>query len=204
MRKDPVFHGGVSMIYGDASCSHGINEFFSKVVGFGAVLQTYSNLVAGQKADVLFAVDICAGRCFSRIVIWRPLNPELRKMTEVRPCVGLAEQLDAPVQYHLIPESEVRLKEPEASTEIVDGSNGSVSYRRYSWPRQASTIGRMQNAVGCVRIRVKSPFRSVELSNKPFPNRMRAEMGMPGRFNREPELGAVEPEQFVTWIVQHK
>jgi len=94
-RKDPVFHGGMSMIYKDASCSHGINEFFSKVVGFGAVLQTYSDLVTGQKADVLFAVDICAGRGFPRMVIWRPLNPELRKMTEVRPCVGLAEQLDA-------------------------------------------------------------------------------------------------------------
>jgi hypothetical protein len=62
----------------------------------------------------------------------------------------------------------------------------------------------MQNAVSCVRMRVKSPFRSVELSNKPLPNRMRVEMGMPGRFNREPELRAVEPEQFVTWIVQHK
>jgi hypothetical protein len=53
-------------------------------------------------------------------------------------------------------------------------------------------------------MRVISPFRSVELSNKPLPNRMRVEMGMPGRFNREPELRAVEPEQFVTWIVQHK
>ena len=98
----------------------------------------------------------------------------------------------------------MRLKEPEASTEIVDGSNCGVSYQRYSWPRQASTIGRMQNAVGCVRIRVIGTFRSAQFSNKPFPNRMRAEMGMPGRFNREPELGAVEPEQFVTWIVQHK
>jgi hypothetical protein len=85
------------MIYGDASCSHGINEFFSEVVGFSAVLQTYGNLIAGQKPNVLIAVDIVAGRRSPRIVIWRPLNPKLRKMAEVRPCIGLAEQLDAPV-----------------------------------------------------------------------------------------------------------
>jgi hypothetical protein len=87
------------MIYGDASCSHGINKFFSKVVGFGAVLQTYSNLVAGQKPNVILivAVDIGARRCLPGIVIWRLPNPKLRKMAEVRPCVGLAEQLDAPI-----------------------------------------------------------------------------------------------------------
>jgi hypothetical protein len=62
----------------------------------------------------------------------------------------------------------------------------------------------MRNAVSCVRVRVKNPLRSVELSNKPLPNRMRAEMGMPGRFNREPELRAIELEQFVTWIVQRE
>ena len=62
----------------------------------------------------------------------------------------------------------------------------------------------MRNAVSRVRMRVKSPFRTVELSNEPLPNRMRLKMGMPGRFNREPELRAVEPEQFVTWVVQHK
>jgi hypothetical protein len=43
-------------------------------------------------------------------------------------------------------------------------------------------------------MRVKSPFRSVELSNKPLPNRMGVEVVMPGRFNREPELRASEPE----------
>ena len=59
----------------------------------------------------------------------------------------------------------------------------------------------MQNAVSWVRMRVKSPFRRVELSHKPLPNRMRVKMGMPGRFNREPKLRAVEREQFVTWIV---
>ena len=62
----------------------------------------------------------------------------------------------------------------------------------------------MRNAVSRIRMRVKSAFRSVELSNKPLPNRMRVEMVMPGRFNREPELRAVESEQFVTWVVQHK
>jgi hypothetical protein len=51
---------------------------------------------------------------------------------------------------------------------------------------------------------VKSPFRSVQLSNKSLPNGVRVEVVMPGRFNREPELRAVEPEQFVTWVVQHK
>jgi len=51
---------------------------------------------------------------------------------------------------------------------------------------------------------VKRPFRSVELSNKPLPDRMRVEMVMPGRFNSEPELRAVEPKEFVTWVVQHK
>jgi hypothetical protein len=51
---------------------------------------------------------------------------------------------------------------------------------------------------------VKSPFRSVQLSNKSLPNGMRVKVVMPGRFNREPELRAIEPEQFVTWVVQHK
>jgi len=54
-------------------------------------------------------------------------------MAEVRPYVGLTEQLDSPVHYHLIPASEVRLKEPKASTKIVDGSNCGMSYRRFSW-----------------------------------------------------------------------
>jgi hypothetical protein len=62
----------------------------------------------------------------------------------------------------------------------------------------------MQNAMSRMRMRVKGPFQNVEFSNKPFPNRIRVEMGMPGRFNREPKLRAVEPEQFFTWIVQRK
>ena len=52
-----------------------------------------------------------------------------------------------------------------------------------------------------MRMRVKGPFQKVEFSHKPLPNRMRVKMGMPGRFNREPKLRAVEREQFVTWIV---
>jgi hypothetical protein len=62
----------------------------------------------------------------------------------------------------------------------------------------------MRNAVACIGMPVKSPFRSVELSNKSLPNGVRVEVVMPGRFNREPELRAAEPEQFVTWVVQHK
>jgi hypothetical protein len=41
---------------------------------------------------------------------------------------------------------------------------------------------------------VKSPLRSIELSNKPFADWMGVEVAMPGRFNREPEFGAIEPE----------
>jgi hypothetical protein len=41
---------------------------------------------------------------------------------------------------------------------------------------------------------VKSPFRIVELSDKSLANSMRLEVVMPGRFNREPELRASEPE----------
>jgi hypothetical protein len=51
---------------------------------------------------------------------------------------------------------------------------------------------------------IKSPFRSVELSNKSLPNGVRVEVVMPGRFDRKPQLRAAEREQFVTWIVQHK
>jgi hypothetical protein len=29
------------------------------------------------------------------------------------------------------------------------------------------------------------------------------EVVMPRRFNREPELRAVKPEQLITWVVQH-
>jgi hypothetical protein len=63
---------------------------------------------------------------------------------------------------------------------------------------------RMWNAVCCIRMPVKSPFRSVEVSNKSLPNGVRVEVVMPGRFNREPKLRAAEPEQFVTRVVQHK
>jgi hypothetical protein len=41
---------------------------------------------------------------------------------------------------------------------------------------------------------VKSPFRSIELLNKSLADWMGVEVAMPGRFNREPELGASEPE----------
>jgi hypothetical protein len=51
---------------------------------------------------------------------------------------------------------------------------------------------------------VKSPFRSIKLSNESLPNGVRVEVVMPGRFDREPQLRAAEPEQFVTWVVQHK
>ena len=58
----------------------------------------------------------------------------------------------------------------------------------------------MRNAVSCVRVRVKSPLRSVELSNQPLPDRMRVEMVMPGRFIGVPELRAMEGEQFFAAI----
>jgi len=35
-------------------------------------------------------------------------------------------------------------------------------------------------------------------------NWMGVKVMMPGRLDREPKLRAVEFEQFVTWIVQHK
>ena len=63
---------------------------------------------------------------------------------------------------------------------------------------------RMRNAVYCIRMPVKSPFRSIKLSNESLPNGVRVEVVMPGRFDGEPQLRAAEPEQFVTWVVQHK
>jgi hypothetical protein len=66
----------------------------------------------------------------------------------------------------------MRLKEPKASTEIVYGGNCGPPYGKFPWPRQGSTICRMQNAVSCVRMRVIRPFRSGELSNKSLPNGM--------------------------------
>ena len=52
----------------------------------------------------------------------------------------------------------------------------------------------MRNAIPRVRMPVKSPFRSVELLDKPLADWMAVEVVMPGRFNREPELRASEPE----------
>ena len=51
---------------------------------------------------------------------------------------------------------------------------------------------------------IKSPFRSIKVFDKFPANWMRVEVVMPRRFHREPELRAVEPEQFVNWVVQHK
>ena len=78
-RKKPIFHRGVGMIHWDASCSHGIDEFFSKVIGFGAVFQTYDKLIGRQKPDVLIVVDIGAGKRLPRVVIGGPPNPQLRE-----------------------------------------------------------------------------------------------------------------------------
>jgi hypothetical protein len=41
---------------------------------------------------------------------------------------------------------------------------------------------------------VKSPFRSIEVLDKSLANWMGVEVAMPGRFDREPELGASEPK----------
>ena len=62
----------------------------------------------------------------------------------------------------------------------------------------------MRNAVSCVRVRVKSPLRSVELSNQPLPNRMPVEVVMPGRFIGVPELRAMEGEQFFAGIIERE
>jgi hypothetical protein len=78
-----------------ASRSHGIDKFFSKVISFGTVLQTHSNLIGRQKSDVLIVGG--GGRRSSHVVIRRPSDPKLRKMAELRPCLREAEQLDAPV-----------------------------------------------------------------------------------------------------------
>jgi hypothetical protein len=49
-------------------------------------------------------------------------------MAELRPCPRFAEQLDSPIQDHPIPEPEMRLKEPKASAEIINGSDYSAPY----------------------------------------------------------------------------
>jgi hypothetical protein len=41
---------------------------------------------------------------------------------------------------------------------------------------------------------VKSAFRNMEVSDKFLADWMGVEVVMPGRFNREPELRAIEPE----------
>jgi hypothetical protein len=41
---------------------------------------------------------------------------------------------------------------------------------------------------------IKSPFRNIEVLDKFLADWMGVEVGMPGRFNREPELRASEPE----------
>ena len=52
----------------------------------------------------------------------------------------------------------------------------------------------MRNAIPRVRMPVKSPFRSIEVLDKSLADWMGVEVVMPGRFNREPELRAGEPE----------
>src|SRR4029077_18299741 len=106
------------------SRSNCIDKFFGKVIGFGAVLRTDSNLISRQKPDVLIA----AGRGLPHVIIRRPSDPELRKMAEPRPALRIAEQFDAPVYYHPISSPEVRLKEPKASTEITNDRNCSAPY----------------------------------------------------------------------------
>src|SRR4029077_15699473 len=95
------------------SRSHCIDKFFSKIIGFGAVLQAHSNLVRRQKSDLLI---VEAGRGWPHVIIRRPSDPKLRKMAELRPSLRVAEQLDTPVKYHPIPGPDVRPKEPKAST----------------------------------------------------------------------------------------
>src|SRR5207237_8383888 len=88
---------GMSMINLNAASPHCFYKFFSKIIGFGGVLQTYSNLIGRQKPNVFIFVVARARSWLPHIVFRRPMNPELRKMAKVRPDVGLAEQLDVPV-----------------------------------------------------------------------------------------------------------
>jgi hypothetical protein len=53
-------------------------------------------------------------------------------------------------------------------------------------------------------MRVKSAFRSTELSDKSPAYWMPLEMEMPRRLDREPKLGAMEGEQFFAWIIQRE
>jgi hypothetical protein len=52
----------------------------------------------------------------------------------------------------------------------------------------------MRNAILRIRMPVKSTLGRIEVLEKSLANWMGVEMVMPGRFNREPELGAGEPE----------
>jgi hypothetical protein len=49
-------------------------------------------------------------------------------MAELRPSLRVAEQLDAPIQNHPIPGPDVRLEEPKASAEIINGGDYSAPY----------------------------------------------------------------------------
>src|SRR5436190_18237047 len=98
------------MVHRYASRSHGINKFFSKVISFGTVLQTHSNLVGRQKSDVLIVAG--CGRRSAGVVIRWPSDPKLGKMTELSPCLWKTEQLDPRIQDHPIPRPKVRLQEP--------------------------------------------------------------------------------------------
>ena len=108
------------------SRSHGIDKFFSKVISFGAVLQTHSNLIGRQKSDVIIGGG--GGRSSPHVVIRRPSDPKLRKMAELRPCLRETEQLDARIQDHPIPGPDVRLEEPKASAEIINSADYSTPY----------------------------------------------------------------------------
>src|SRR3954451_24567543 len=97
---------------------HGIDKFFSKVTSFGTVLQAYSNLIAGQKFDVLIAGSRRSSS--PHVIIRRPSNPKLWKMAELRPCLRESEELHAWIQDHPIPGPEAGLEEPNTSTEIIN------------------------------------------------------------------------------------
>jgi hypothetical protein len=88
-----------------ASRSHRIDKFFSKVISFGAILQTHSNLMGRQKSDVLIVGS--GGRSSPHVILRRPSDPKLREMAELRPCLRKAEQLDARIQDHAIARPEV-------------------------------------------------------------------------------------------------
>src|SRR5262249_49306972 len=116
------------------SGTHGVNKFFGKVIRFGTVPQTHSNLIGRQESEVLVIVE--AGSCSPHIIVRRPSDPKLRKIAELRPCLRKAEQLDPSIEYHSIPGPEVRLQEPKASTEIINSGHYSTPDRSYSRPRQ--------------------------------------------------------------------